>query len=75
MLAVSDCIHSEAKAETRKTAFQIVSQIHCLTKSRLFKSAIRLDNPACDCVDQPHTILFAVANHRLSDFAVSPISK
>jgi hypothetical protein len=39
-------------AETRKTAFQIMSQIHCLS--------IRLDNLACDCVDQPHTILRAL---------------
>ena len=28
-----------------------------------------------DCVDQPHTVLFAVTNQRLSNFAVSPISK
>ena len=30
---------------------------------------------AHDCVDQLHTVLFAVTNQRLSNFAVSAISK
>ncbi len=36
---------------------------------------VRLDNLACDCVDQPYTVLFVVANQSLSNFAVSPISQ
>jgi hypothetical protein len=35
---------------------------------------IRFDNPACDRVNEPHTVLFAVTNQRLSNFSVSPIS-
>ena len=31
----------------------------------------RLDNLAHDCVDQPHTVLFAVTNQRLRHFAVT----
>ena len=37
--------------------------------------SLRLDNLADDRVDQPHTVLFAVTNQRLSNFAVSAISK
>ena len=33
---------------------------------------IRLDNPAHDCVVDPHSVLLAVANQRLRNFAVSP---
>src|SRR6476660_10611921 len=36
---------------------------------------IRFDNLACDCVDQPHPVFFAVANQSLGNFAVSPIGK
>jgi hypothetical protein len=42
-------------------------------RGRLFR--VRFDNLACDCVDQPHIVLFAVTNQRLSNFAVRPISK
>ena len=42
-------------------------------RGRLFRT--RLDNLACDCVDQPHTFLFAVTNQPLRNFAVSPIAR
>ena len=62
-------------AETRKTAFQIMSQIHRLTRSRLCLEnepstylrifRIRFDNLAHDCVVNLHRIFLAVANQTL----------